>query len=121
MQEMIRREKRFFTQTIKIFCKWSGSIVALFYSPTAASALYSTHVQMSTFLCLSVFYLILTHSYSDGCILGSYLAQAYFKPSADASLHLAPPPAAGFPGSSLFASQPLTVGTDVSCAEWASK
>lgn len=34
---------------------------------------------------------------------------------------LAPPPAAGFPGSSLFASQPLTVGTDVSCAEWASK
>lgn len=94
MQEMIRREKRFFTQTIKIFCKWSGSIVALFYSPTAASALYSTHIQMSTFLCLSVFYLILTHSYSDGCILGSYLAQAYFKPptlrSADASLHLQP-------------------------------
>lgn len=85
---MIRREKRFFTQTIKIFCKWSGSNVALFCSPTAASALYSTHVQISTFLCLSVFYLILTHSYSDGCVLGSYLARAYFKPSADASLHL---------------------------------
>lgn len=40
------------------------------------------------FFMLKCFYLILTHSYSDGCILGSYLAQAYFKPSADASLHL---------------------------------
>lgn len=69
---MIRREKRFFTQTIKIFCKWSGSIVPLFYSPTAA--LYSTHVQISTFLCWSVFYLILTHSYSDGCILPKHIS-----------------------------------------------
>lgn len=57
-----------------------------------SSQCFIQHIRSNKHFFMLKCFLILTHSYSDGCILGSYLAQAYFKPptlrSADASLHL---------------------------------